>query len=182
MRKKYLKYAVFSFVIISTSCQYYNKNIIKDLKIILGDFSTSSFCIALDVKCGTEEFPIVINNDSFYDILLQRGLVNNQEDYIKKITKKIAGKESILFDKRDEKILQDYSLIKNDTLSISIKKDKKDFIEKYFHNNSLKTKEISYAQEKAIIFYLFNNRIYCKKDCITGNIFIVPVNPKLKIQ
>jgi hypothetical protein len=182
MKKKYLKYAVFSLVVILTSCSGYNKNIIKDLEVVLGDFSTSSFCIVVDVRCGTEEFPIVINNDAFYDMMLQRRLVNNQEDYIMKITKKIASKESILFENRDETILQDYSLIKNDTLSISVKKDKKAFIQKYFSNNLLKTKEISYAQEKAIIFYLFNSRIYCKKDCITGNIFIVPVNSKVKID
>lgn len=182
MKIKYLKYTAFSFLIVLTSCQSCNKSMIKDLQIILGDFSTSSFCIAVDVKCGAEEFPIVINNDSFYDIMLQRGFVNNQEDYIKQITEKIARKESVLFDKRDETILQDYSLIKNDTLSISIKKDKKAFIEKYFHDNTLKTKEISYAQEKVVIFYLFNNRTYCKKDCITGKISIVPVNQKLKIE
>jgi hypothetical protein len=183
MKMKYLKYvAVYCLVTMVVSCHNYDKNAINELQLVLGDFSTSSFFIAIDVKCGNEVFPIIINNDSFYNIMLQKRLVYNQEDYTKKITKKIIKKESILFDKKDETILKNYSILENDTLNISLKENKDDIIKKYFSNNLLKTKEISYTQEKAIILSLFNNRIYCKKDCVSGSIFIVSVKPELKLE
>jgi hypothetical protein len=174
MKEKHIKYIViYCIVMLSISCNYYNKENTKELKSILSNLSTSSFFIAVDVKCGNETFPIVIANDSFYSIMIKRGLVKDQVDYINKTVKTILKHKSIHFDIQDKEILKNYAILRNDTLSTSLEKNKEEFINKYFINNSLKTKEVAFEQEKAIIYYLFNKRIYCKKDCLSGRISII---------
>ena len=158
----------------SISCNHAKKDLIKELQSILSNFSTSSFFIPVDVTIENETFPIVITNNSFYNILLQSGIVKNQEEYTDKIINNILKKESILCKIKYIEILKEYSVLKNDTLKIFLTKYKNDFLNKYFINNRLKTNEVSFIQEKAIIYYLFNSRIYCRRDCVSGSIFIVP--------
>jgi hypothetical protein len=173
MKENHIKYIViYCLVMLSISCNYYNKENIKELESILSNLTTSSFYIAVDVNCGNETFPIVIPNDSFYSIMIKRGLVKDQDDYINKTVKTILKHKSIHFDIKDKEILKSYSILKNDTLSSSLEKNKEEFINKYFANNSLNTKEVTFEQEKAIIYYLFKKRIYCKKDCLSGRISI----------
>jgi hypothetical protein len=144
------------------------------LRLVLCNFKTSSFFISVDVTCEKETFPIIIGNDSFYDILLQSKIAKNHEEYIDIVINSIIKKKPIPFDAEDTELLKGYAVIKNDTLNILLKKDKEGFMNKYFTNNKLKSQEISFIQEKAIIYYLFNSRIYCRRDCVSGSISIVP--------
>ena len=175
MKEKHIKYIViYCLVMLMTvSCNYSNKENTKELESILSNLSTSSFFIAVDVKCGNETFPIVIANDSFYRIMIKSGLVRDQDDYINKNVKTILKHKSIHFDIQDKEILKNFVILRNDTIRISLDKNKEEFINKYFTNNSLKTNEVAFEQEKAIVYYLFNKRIYCKKDCLSGRISII---------
>ncbi len=170
-------FVVFSFILLSISCNRNNGDITKELKSVLSNLSTSSFFIAVDITCGSETYPVVVPNHSFYNMLLQRGIVKSQEGYIDKMINNIVKKEPVMFDTKDSEMIKGYSVIKDDTLNISLKKDKTGLIRKYFVDNKLKTSEVSYMQRKAIIYYLFNNRTYCRMDCVSGTIFIVPILP-----
>lgn len=157
-----------------SSCKSYDAEQKEELQIVLGNLSTSSFIITVDVKCGNEKFPIVIDNESLFYILFQRKDVKNKEDYINEVTRIITKKQVINFDMADKEMIKSYSVTLNDSIETFLNDNKEGFISKYFEDNWLKSEEISFIHKKAILYYLFKNKIYCKRDCVSGYIFIVP--------
>lgn len=168
-----IQYILFSIVLTIVSCDHLNQKGIEEMQLILSNFSTSSIFIAVDVTCKKETFPIVITNNTFYNILLQSGIVKNQEEYTEKVMDNILKRKMLIVNDTDEEILKGYLVIKNDSLNNSIGKNKKDFINKYFSGNKLRTREISFLEEKNIIYCLFISRTYCRRDCVSGDIFLV---------
>ena len=102
----------------------------------------------------------------------QRRIIQTQEEYRDKIFAYITNNKPIVFGINDKAILKSYYVAQDDTLNKSLKKDKDAFIDRYFIDNKLKSEDISFTKEKAIIYYLFNNGTYCKRDDISGSIFI----------
>jgi hypothetical protein len=170
-----LHFIIICSIFLNISCNHNYLGIKKEIQLITNDISTTSFFIAVNLSCDGETFPVVITNNSLYKMMWHRGMIHTQEEYSKKIVKSIIRMEPISFDANDKEVLQSYLVIKDDSLRQSLETDKKAFIEKYFVDNKLKSKGLLFAKEKTIIYYLFNNRIYCRRDCISGNIFIVPV-------
>jgi hypothetical protein len=139
---------------------------------ILNNISTSSYFIAIDVKCGEETFTITITNNIFYLMLKDEKLLKNDDHYSSMMIKKIINNEAITFNKSNKEILDGYSVIKNDSLEIFLKTNKDAFLNKYFENSRFKSEEFSFDQAKAIIYYLFKKGIYCRRDCNSGYVFI----------
>lgn len=157
--------------ILTISCNT-KETVPVELKSAIRSISTSSYEIVVDIKCGSESFPIVISNNSLFNILLQSRIVHNQEDYSNKIIKSIERNKSIELDVKDKEMIKSYAVTKNDTIESFLKNNHKAFINKYFENNWFKSENFSFQEEKAVIYYLFINKIYCRMDCVSGYILI----------
>jgi len=167
--KKYIQ--ILCLFILLASCISVEKKPDKLLSI-LNNISTSSYFIAIDVKCSNEVFPIIDTNNSLFLMLRKRGIIKDQNDYIVMMLRLLKNNEPIFFTEKDREVLKSCSVTKNDSLDISLKSDKDAFWDKYFENNRFKSEEFSFDQAKAVIYYLFKNGIYCKRDCNSGYVFI----------
>ena len=105
-------------------------------------------------------------------IVRDEGLVKTQKDYFDLIIGKITKNEALVLNGKDEEILKDYSVIKNDSIETLLKRNRNEFLNKYFENGRFKSEEFSFIQEQAVVYYLFNDEIYCRRDCGSGYIFI----------
>ena len=158
-------------VIWSFSCSSKNE-ISPELQTALKNFSTSSYQIVVDISCRKETFSIVIDNGTFFNILLQRGLVKDQEDYSSKIIEILKKNKKIFLENKDWEMIKSYSVPKDNSLEYQLKNDSLSFVNKYFENHMFRSKAFSFSEEKAVIYYLFKKGIYCKRDCITGYTFL----------
>lgn len=156
------------------SCDFNeDKKLGEELKNLTSNFSTSSYFIVIDVKYKDEIFPIVIENYTLYDMMFETRKIDTRDEYISEITKCIMNKDTVIFNStKDKEILESYKVYENDTLKSLLKRNKKKFINKFFINQRLNTENLSFIDEKTIIYYLFNKRIYCLKDCTSGDILL----------
>ena len=172
MISKCLKHLIFlAFAVSSISCSS-KENITNDLKLAIKNISTSSSFIAIEVSCGKDTFPILIGNNILYLIVRDEGLIKSEEEYFDLMIEKIIKKKIIVIRKTDDEILKSYSVSKNDSIGTFLKTDRNKFLNKYFENGRFKSEEFSFIQETAVIYYLFNDGIYCQRDCESGYIFI----------
>jgi len=175
------KFKIFLALFTVTMILACNKtNYENELLLVLSDKSTSGFFISIDVNCEKETFPIVINNSSLYNILFKRKVVKSQEEYSDMISQKIIKKDALQFDAEDNEMLKGYSIIMDDSLEIYLKMAPKKIINEYFGNERFKSEVFTFDQEKEIIYCLFKNRIYCRRDCVSGYVFITPLSNKVE--
>ena len=104
-------------------------------------------------------------------MMFERRMVDTRDEYVTEITKYIMNKEPVIFNStKDKEILESYKVYENDTLKNLLTRDRKKFINKFFVKKRLNTENLSFTEEKAIIYYLFNTRIYCIKNCTSGEV------------
>lgn len=169
------------FLFLLNSCYFQDRKYIQDIWNLTSNFSTSSYFIVINVKCNNRLFPIVIENNTLFDMFYETRLVNNHEEYISKVTDCIISQEPVYFNKKYEEILNSYSVTKEMDLVKLIKKDKKGFIEEFFNNSRLRREKISFLEQKAIIYALFKEKTYCRRDDVSGDFLITKAIKKPSI-
>lgn len=159
-------------ILFLSSCSQRNRNS-EFYKLTTSNFSTGSYFICPIVQCNDSLYPIVIQNDDFWGILFRRGRVASQIEFTNKIMSAFIDNKPYIVDTSVLRVLKmGYIVERDEKLDSLLSLDKDVIIRKYFKKNTFVSKTFDFAQEKRVIFALYNKRIACRRNCVSGYILV----------
>lgn len=136
---------------------------------ILSDFRDGSYFLCLEVKCKeTQNQQIVIENNTFFNILKKNNVILTETSYQNYIINSISVNKPL--------ILNCNLLEKLKSYKVQCRKDKKNMSSTFIKNKYFKGKimnaKINYELEKQIILDLFKIQVFVYRDDESGYIVL----------
>lgn len=155
-----------------SSCSQRNRNS-EFYKLTTSDFSSGSYFICPIIQCNDSLYSIVIQNDDFWGMLFRRAKVESQIEFTDKILSALIDNKPFLVDTSILSGLKNGYIVERDEKLDSLLSLDKDLIfRKYFKKNTFLSETFDFTQEKRVIFALYNKRIACRRDCVSGYILV----------
>lgn len=147
-------------------CQYFN--------YVTENLSTSSNYISIKVNVNDSLLNIVIKNNDFYYILATYSFVKTEDEYKQIVRNSFKESKPFIINKElaNQIRLRDYEVVVDSSLNSLLALNKIEILTKYFVNGVMKSTEVSFTEQKRIIYYLFKHGIPCHQDCSSGSIII----------
>lgn len=138
----------------------------------ISDFSTSSCFLYLLAKTQNDTIPIVIQNRDLRNMYFQNNIIPDSIKYVSFVKETLAGDNC--FDLRfiDDSVINSYKVVHDSIFYYYKELPTETLLTNYFQDSCLNNKEVSFRETLQIISILYERKILCKRNCLSGEICI----------